>query len=97
MIERYLNQMATWKRAIGNNGYQPVFADPVNIRVRWECRRRLVRNKQGEEVISEGRFFCLEGVQPGDVLEYEGREWPVIAVSEIPGLGGKVLYREVAV
>ncbi|WP_157049484.1 hypothetical protein [Moorella stamsii] len=57
----------------------------------------MVRNKQGEEVISEARVFCLEAVQPGDVLEYGGREWPVIAVSETPGLDGKLLYREVAV
>lgn len=97
MISRYLNQTATWKRNIGNNGYQSVFADPINIRVRWENRRRIVRNKQGEEVISEARVFCVEPIQPGDLLQYDGKEWPVIAVSETPGLDGRVHYREVAV
>lgn len=97
MIGVYLNQTATWKRVVGRNGYgEPVFEES-SIKVRWEGRRRLVRNKQGQEVISEARVFCTENVQPGDVLEYGGKEWPVITVSEMPGVNGKVQFREVAV
>lgn len=97
MIGVYLNQTATWKRVIGYNGYgEPVFEE-IAIKVRWEGKRRLVRNKQGQEVVSEARVFCIEDVQPGDMLEYGGKEWPVITVSEMPGLNGKVQFREVAV
>ena len=96
MISNYLNQTATWKRVTSLNEFgEPVTASQT-IAVRWEGKRRLVRDRQGQEVVSEARMYCVEAVQPGDVVEYEGREWPVLAVSETPGLDGTVLYREVA-
>lgn len=98
MIGRYMNQAATWKRKTGNSGYggDAIFADPVEIKVRWEGRRRLVRDKQGQEVVSEALVFCAEPVQPGDVLVWQEREWPVIAVSESVGLDGRAQFLEVS-
>lgn len=98
MIGNYLNQVAQWKRKTHDNKYgEPVYADPVTIKIRWEGRRRLVRDKQGKEVVSESEVICVEDVQPDDVLVYGGREWPVITVSEVPGLNGELDHREVAV
>lgn len=98
MIDVYLNQTATWRQATGQNEYgEPTFADPVSIKVRWEGKRRLVRDKDGREVVSEARVLCTEPVQPGDLLEYDGRAWPVIAVLTVPGLDGTESHREVAV
>lgn len=96
MIADYLNQTATWKRVVGYSPSTDPIYEEKQIRVRWEGKRRLVRNKQGQEVVSEARFFCLEEVQPGDVIEYGSKEWSVIAVSEVPDLDGNVIYREVA-
>lgn len=97
MIQDYLNQIATWKRVVGQNMYGEPETEEKGIKVRWEGKRRLVRDNEGQEVVSEARVFCIEPVQPGDLLEYAGREWPVIAVSTVPDLGGKEAYREVAV
>ena len=97
MIQVYLNQIATWKRVVGQNMYGEPKTEEKGIKVRWEGKRRLVRDNEGQEVVSEARVFCIEPVQPGDLLEYAGREWPVIAVSTVPDLGGKEAYREVAV
>lgn len=98
MIADKLNQTATWKRKTGVNEFgESIFADPVEIAVRWEGRRRLVRDKQGKEVISESEVFCVEAVLPDDVLTYGGRNWVVITVSEVPGLDGTISHREVAV
>ena len=97
MIQDYLNQTATWKRVIGQNMYGEPDFDTKEIKVRWEGKRRLVRDNEGREVVSEARVFCVELVKPGDLLEYAGREWPVIAVSTVPGLDGKESHREVAV
>ena len=55
-----------------------------------------MRDNEGREVVSEARVFCTDPVQPGDLLEYAGREWPVIAVSEATGLDGRIHFREVA-
>lgn len=97
MITGYLNQTATWKRVIGQNMYGEPETEEKEIKVRWEGKRRLVRDNEGREVVSEARVFCMGAIKPGDLLEYNGREWPVIAVSTIPGLDGNESHREVAV
>lgn len=97
MIRDYLNQTAVWKSVIGQNMYGEPETEKKEIRVRWEGKRRLVRDNEGREVVSEARVFCVEPVKPGDILEHGGREWPVIAVSTVPGLDGKESHREVAV
>jgi hypothetical protein len=97
MIQGYLNQTATWHYVTGLNEYGEPQTSSKTINVRWEGKRRLVRGKDGREVVSEARVFCTDAVQPGDELEYGGRSWPVIAVSTMPGLDGAESHREVAV
>ena len=97
MIRCYLNQTAIWKYVIGQNMYGEPKTEEKEIKVRWEGRRRLVRDKDGREVVSEARVFCIEPVKPGDILKYEDRDWPVISVSIVPGLDGSESHREVAV
>ena len=97
MITGYLNQTAIWHYVTGMNEYgEPEFGSK-EIKVRWEGKRRLVRDQYGNEVVSEARVFCVETVGPGDVLTYDGTDWVVIAVSDIPGLDGAEQFREVAV
>ena len=97
MIEGYLNQRAVWKRKTGQNEYGEPETSSKSIKVRWEGKRRLVRDNEGREVVSEARVFCIEPVKPGDILEHGGREWPVIAVSTVPGLDGIDSHRECSV
>ena len=97
MIEYFINQTAIWKKVVGQNMYVEPQTESKEIKVRWEGKRRLVRDNEGREVVSEARVFCVDPVSPGDKLEYGGREWPVIAVSTVPGLDGKESHREVAV
>lgn len=97
VITGYLNQTAKHKTMTSSDGYPPQPGTGTDIKVRWEAKRRLVRNPQGVEVVSEARVFCVEDIKPGDVLEYGGRDWPVIAVSEAVGLNGKTMFREAAV
>ncbi len=97
MIRCYLNQTAIWKYVIGQNMYGEPETEEKEIKVRWEGKRRLVRDNEGREVVSEARVFCTEAVKPGDELEFDGRSWPVIAVSTVPGLDGAENHREVAV
>jgi len=96
MIRNYLNQTATWKRVIGQNMYGEPETEEKEIKVRWEGKRRLVRDNEGREVVSEARVFCTEAVKPGDELEFDGRKWPVISVSTVPGLDGAENHHEVA-
>lgn len=97
MIQDYLNQTATWHYVTGQNEFGEPTTDSKTINCRWEGKRRLVRDKDGQEVVSEARVFCVEAIKPGDELEYDGRSWPVIAVSVVPGLDGAESHKEVAV
>jgi hypothetical protein len=97
MIEGYLNQRAVWKRKTGSNEYGEPVTKQKTIKVRWEGQRRLVRDNEGREVVSEARVFCVEPVKPGDILKNEDRDWPVISVSIVPGLDGSESHRECAV
>jgi hypothetical protein len=97
MIKDYLNQTALWHYTTGQmNEYGEPQTSSKSIKVRWEGKRRLVRDNEGREVVSEARVFCVEPVQPGDLLKYADREWPVIAVSEATGIDGRIHFREVA-
>jgi hypothetical protein len=97
MIKDYLNQTAIWHYVTGQNEYGEPQTSSKTIKVRWEGKRRLVRDKEGREVVSEARVFCTEAAKPGDELEFDGRSWPVIAVSTVPGLDGIDSHRECAV
>jgi hypothetical protein len=98
MIQDYLNQTAIWHYTTGQmNEYGEPSTSSKTIKVRWEGKWRLVRDNEGREVVSEARVFCIEAVKPGDELEFDGRRWPVIAVSIVPGLDGKERHRECAV
>ena len=97
MMRDYLNQAATWHYVTGLNSYGEPTTSSKTIKVRWEGKRRLVRDNQGREVVSEARVFCVDAVKPGDELEFDGHSWPVIAVSTVPGLDGAVNHYEVAV
>ena len=96
MIRDYLNQTAIWHQTVGQNEYGEPTTWRRKISVRWEGERRQVRDSEGLEVVSEARVFCTAPVKAGDLLEYDGRKWPVIAVAIVPGLDGITNHREVA-
>lgn len=97
MIANYLNQTATWYKAGKLDMYGAPSYTEQKIKVRWEFKRRLVRNKEGIEVVSECRVFCQEPVKAGDKLKYGDATYPVINYSILPTLDGSELYREVSV
>jgi len=57
MIEGYLNQRAVWKRVVRLNEYGEPETKQKTIKVRWEGKRRLVRDNEGREVAGKaGRY-----------------------------------------
>lgn len=90
-----MEQDATWKQRTGHDGYDSTYSS-TPIKCRFVQKRRTVRNAQNESVISEASMNCVEAVQAGDIITYGGKDWPVIAVSEVPDGDGVVWFREVA-
>ena len=98
MIGSYLAQSIWRKPRTGVDGYgQPTFASPVQTKGRWLEKRRLVRNAQGEQVISDVSVTLAadEAVAVGDQLSLDGSTYlTVIALSADRDLaGGLVLKR----
>jgi hypothetical protein len=92
VIGDYLAQ-DVWRRAnTGPDGYgQPQFAAAVKTRGRWVEKRRIVRNREGREVLSEVSVTLGpdEPLSAGDQLSLDGENWlEVIVVGRPAGLGG---------
>ena len=95
VIGAYLNQTLWRKPRTGVDGYgQPTFGRPVQTQGRWLEKRRLVRNANGEQVISEVSVTLApeEAVAVGDQLSLDGSTYlTAIAVSASRGLGGEAI------
>ncbi len=98
MIGSYLAQ-TLWRRArSGVDAYgQSIFAAPVRTAGRWLEKRRLVRNAQGEQVLSEVSVTLApdEPVAVGDQLSVDGSIYlTVIAVSADRDLAGGLVLKK---
>jgi len=97
MIGDYLAQDIWRKPRTGVDGYgQPAFGAAVETKGRWLEKRRLVRNAEGEQVISEVTV-SLKPDEPavvGDQLSADGVTYlDVIAVSVSRNLGGQAALK----
>ena len=97
MIGAYLNQTLWRKPRTGVDAYgQPTFGRSVLTQGRWLEKRRLVRNANGEQVISEVSVTLApeEAVAVGDQLSLDGVAYvTVIAVSADRDLAGGLILK----
>lgn len=97
MIESYLAQ-DVWRQAqsgVDANG-QRTFGEATQMRGRWLEKRRLVRNAEGEQVLSEVSVTLgpAEAVAVGDRLSRDDSEYmDVITVSVSRALGGEAALK----
>lgn len=95
MITSYLNQTVSYQAQSGKDEYnQSTFSSAVDILAKYEYSRRRIFNRKGEEVISEAVCFTKVEIKPGDLITFDGINWPVIFVSVERDLGGRVVYYE---
>jgi len=95
MLGMYANQDITLKRAGTPDSYNQVTYIDVAIKARFEYKRKEVRDKSGQKVISEATMITETKVNDKDAVFYAGRLWPVISIKEPTGLGGAVEFYEV--
>lgn len=95
IIKEYLNQIATLQTTTSYNEYGEPIANEKIIPCRFEMKRKLVRDRQGNQVVSETTMYCIEPINPDDRIVYNNKEYIVIAVSEIVDLDGNIVYYEV--
>jgi len=94
MIEAYSNQTATLYRRTGQDAYgRPMYDAGTPVKMRWEGRIKLIRDRTGKEVVSESRVFLREAIAAGDKFTYNDRDYIVLAVTEAVGLDGQIDHR----
>jgi hypothetical protein len=70
MLSNYANQALSWEVKTGENDYsQPTFAAAVTIYGRKTVTNKIVRNKQGEEVLVTGTVLTESDVSEGDRID----------------------------
>jgi hypothetical protein len=84
----------------GEGAYGPVYGDPVEVDCRVTYERKLVRNAEGDETVSEMTLYILPTVggtatvdlfQPESPVTHLGRQGRVIGVAPHRGMGLPVL------
>ena len=95
MIGNYCNQSITLKSVSSIDEYGQATYATSTIAARYEYSRKIVKDGNGKDVISEARCFTVTAVKPDDVLTFDGKDWPVISVANQPDLNGVVKFYEV--
>ena len=95
MINLYTNQNITLKSKSSVNEYNESTYVTSTIKARFEYSRKLIRNSQGEEVISEAILYTKTPINLDDVIIYDSRNWNVIGVSSPVDLFGNISHYEV--
>ena len=68
MLEDYCTQSGEWKHKTGIDDYNQPSYDTKTIDCRILDQEKLVRNKQGEQVLSTSTVFTQENVQLDDLI-----------------------------
>ena len=96
MIGNYTNQTVSYKSLSAIDEYgKATYATTASIAARYEYNRKIVKDGNGKDVISEARCFTATAVKPDDVLTFDSKDWTVISVSNIYNLDGLVKWYEV--
>ena len=89
---------ATVEEYQGDSAYGPEYADPYQIEGYMEEDNKLVRNSDGDEVVSSSQFFTSEDVEPPEdsKLTFEGTEHKVISSNkQRNALTGKINHVQI--
>lgn len=96
LLASYFADAVTWERVLGTDEWgRDAVAPPETIAARVEPANRLVRDRQGQEVVSRARVLTEAAIAPGDWLTLpDGTRQRAIDVRVQVGIGGAE-YREV--
>ena len=95
MLSAYCNQTITLKTKTSIDAYNQATYTTSSVKARFEYKRKVVRNKKGEEVVSEARAYTKTAVKPDDVITFDSVDWTVIAVSNMTDINGLIVGYEV--
>jgi hypothetical protein len=95
MLDFYANQDITLKAKGTVDAFNQATYTTSTIKGRLQYKRTIVRNAQGQEVVSESQIFTKSAVVPDDLITVDAVDFPVITVEKPVGLDGTVMWYEV--
>ena len=91
-LAKYLNQNVIWQAKAGQTGYnEPTYSAGVSIKARKEKKRRMVRDAQGIEVVSQTTIYTQSVIGMEDLIDAD----QVINIGEWIDKDGTVVGYEV--
>jgi hypothetical protein len=107
-----LNQMCVYWGSPVNDGYGSyTYSDPIELKCRWIEGTELIRNSEGNEIVSTTQVVVSQDVEEngylylgslddldsdeGDNPKLVDSAFPIIKFHKTPTLKGNVFYREV--
>ena len=95
MIDLYTRDEIPWQQCTGKrDDGMALYAPQTVITGFFEYQRKLIRNAQGEQTVSEALLMTKTPVNAGDLLTWDGRDWLVHIAKPIKNFVGKVLFYE---
>lgn len=93
MIDNYLNQQVIWKKVVGVDAYGKPVLSQSTIKARIEEQNKLIRDKNGAQVVSKARVFVKDLVNVDDRITLNGKDFIVLSVESCVLLDGREEYR----
>lgn len=92
LVSCYFNQTLTWEHITSSNEYnETLTSDITNIKGRKETGFKLIRNSQGQEVVSSATVFTESAIINNDLIDGK----LVISVESMIELNGSIMFYEV--
>lgn len=95
MLDVYTNQEVKIKRVLSKDEYGDVQTEIETIKGRLQFKHKIVINTEGQQVTSSATLYTKENLKLSDFIIYNGKEFQIIAISEIVNLNGEIEFREV--
>lgn len=92
MIANYLNQTVSYKAVSATDEYGEKTFSTSSIAARYEYKRRLIRTREGEEVLSKATCYTLTAVKSGDVITFDSKDWIILDVENCVDLNGNIKF-----
>lgn len=91
-----LPQSSMVEAFLGNNAYGPTYDTPKQEKCRFEPKNKLVRDREGNELVSNGTvfFFPEANVPPESRVTIEEKQYTVIDSAPQTGPFGKTHHIE---
>jgi hypothetical protein len=84
----------------GDGPYGPSYGDPYEVRCYFEKKRELVRDSNGQEIVSSAKMFLdpVHEPPPKSIVTFEGTDYEVISSARFdnPIAGAKPHHTEVS-